>query len=46
MTKNYGMELLWMMPKKGKLCKKKINRILLKTKELNKNATERKNMCL
>ena len=31
--------------KKGKLCQKKSNRILLKTKELNKNATERKNMC-
>ena len=35
-----------MMPKKGNYAKKKSNRILLKTKELNKNATERKNMCL
>ena len=40
------MELLWMMPKKGEIMQKKINRILLETKELNKNATERKNMCL
>ena len=32
--------------KKGKLCKKKSNKILLKIKELNKNATKRKNMCL
>ena len=28
MRKNYGMELLWMMPKKGKLCKKKSNNII------------------
>ena len=28
MRKNYGMELLWMMPKKGNYAKKKSNNII------------------